>query len=185
MPIYRQRQNTLSSWPNPTANQFPDPNVFVNAPSVYDEGEVGQIWVQKNTNNAWILTQQLQGQNIWTPIAFSNEQATYKLQTNDDNPHAIFTYAIPANTIVNISAQIVGRRQNDVAVTGGFINGTAQLFGGLALMSAAPTLDIGNNGMGGLININTEGANIRIIVIGNAAQVWNWTAAVTMIQQEG
>jgi hypothetical protein len=56
MPVKRTRQNTVYGFPNPNSNLFPDPQVQNRAPTSYDQGEIGQPWVDPVTNSAWMLT---------------------------------------------------------------------------------------------------------------------------------
>lgn len=66
MAVKRSRFNTLSSWPNPTSGQFPDPIAIDRDPTVYDQGAIGQIWVNTSSQTAFVNAGVVAGQNIWT-----------------------------------------------------------------------------------------------------------------------
>jgi len=66
MAIARTRQNTIYGFPNPLANQFPEPIVMNRNPTTFDQGEIGQTWVRPDNNTAFILTSSVAGVNTWS-----------------------------------------------------------------------------------------------------------------------
>lgn len=70
MATSRSRANTLYGYPNPQANQFPAPLVMRRDPTGYDDGEIGQMWINTLTNVAYALTSRSAGVSTWSTSIF-------------------------------------------------------------------------------------------------------------------
>lgn len=76
MPVKRSRNNSLYGFPNPTANQFPDPIVTNRAPGTDDQGEPGQMWIDQVGQTAYIFIEYSAGSAIWGTAPSGGTSAT-------------------------------------------------------------------------------------------------------------
>lgn len=102
MAVKLTRQNSLYGYPNSQANQFPDPVVTGRAPTGYDQGVIGQQWVDNSNNAVYTLTSISGGSSVWSPAG----GGSVVIEIDGDSGSAT-----PANGVINI----VGSSGNGVS----------------------------------------------------------------------
>ena len=84
MPVQRNNSQHIYGYPSPISNVFPQPYVQTRAPLGSDQGEIGQLWVNTNTNLVYILTSVANGASVWSTNPFGAIQAASMTVTNGD-----------------------------------------------------------------------------------------------------
>jgi hypothetical protein len=166
MPHKISRANSLYGFPNPTSNQFPAPIVTNRAPTSYDQGEIGQEWVDQLTNSAWVLTSVGNWESIVggsgdfsslvvsgeAELAFDAQNSQYQVVANPTN-HTLALTASQALSLGSSNSAIIAVAETDLTLTA--TTGHLSLF--------APDMYVGIDG--GEVDIGSSSATR--VIIGN------------------
>ena len=193
MAVKRSRANTLSSWPNPTANQFPDPIAQDRDPSVYDQGDIGQIWVNKASQTAFINAGVVAGQQIWT----TNPGSGGSFTSLDVNPGDITVDAGNINvTVGDVTAGGAGSfgtlaagatsLTSTLAVTGDttiggtlVVTGAATFNGGFTISDTGSIVLESTDNAAGAITLEVNGGTSETILIESLQGTGNASIDIT------
>ena len=110
----------------------------------------------------------------------SAERKTQKfVQTTNATATTIWSYTLPTNRGITIQGIISGKISDSSAYCGGFFLGSARRAGAGAILVGTPTiLTQEDSASAPTFAINVSGNDLRLQVIGVAAQTWNWAATV-------
>lgn len=110
----------------------------------------------------------------------ASSETVATVQTVDATPTALYTYAIPANTAVDVQVQLVGAKDDYTAGVSGTINiGATRGAGAAAIISTSQDAIVGEP-IGVLATATgiISGNNLIIQVTGVVAETWNWRAII-------
>lgn len=159
------------------------PIVAKRDPSVNDKAPIGSLWVNKLTNEAWILTSIANNEAHWSQTINPDAVVvSYAIQTNNNVPTALISIPVGMNEALNITGSIMAASAGYLNALGGrftasFLRGA----GALALVGAAQIDTADTTGGAVLIDIVANGNSAELQVTGQAATVWNWNASTINI----
>lgn len=192
MPVKRTRNNSLYGFPNPTSNQFPAPIVTNRAPTSYDQGEIGQEWINNLTNSAWILT------SIGNWESVTGGSGDFSTLTVSGATNLSLDSGIPGYQVASDPVAGTLTLQSTNLLTVQSTSGTLDLIGqnNAVLSAITGTISIGTGGGTVLIDSGTGATNIgttafaRIITLGNitgatAVNINTGTAGSTVTTTNG
>ena len=161
------------------------PIVSLRAPASDDKAAIGTIWIYKPNNLAYVLTSVVNNVASWINISQSpGDFVEYSVQTVDDTPTAIATFALAASSAINIYANIAAAKSDFSAGGGGFIQGAFRRAGAGPVRIGALNPNFQEDGAPGDLDITMVevGNTVQLQVVGLAAQVFDWTAQVSIIE---
>jgi len=159
------------------------PIVANRAPTSNDMAPIGTIWVFKSQNLAYVITSIVNNEANWVGISQSaGDFVRYTLQTVDNTPTAIATFAMPASSAIGIISNMLAT-QSDFSGAASIDTDSAYRHQGAGPVEVNAVYDITQDFAGGNVDVNTVvvGNTIELQVTGIAATVINWTADVTTI----
>lgn len=163
------------------------PTVANRAPTSSDKAAIGTIWVYSAQNIAYVLTSIVNNVADWVIINQGAAQfVTYNVATADATPTAIATYALAPSSAISLSVQANGTKSDFTQMRAGSLFGAfrRQAAGGTLLVSGgydAPG-DI-SDAVTANIELAVVGNSAVVLVTGQAAEAWNWTAVVSSISR--
>lgn len=111
----------------------------------------------------------------------------YTVTTNNSTPTPIITRALAVNSAITINATVVAAKSDFTESLWGTVAFGARRLAGGAIAVEAPlpyTLGDDHPGLGvPIVTADVNGNNIRILVVGPAAETWNWKAKATIVTQ--
>lgn len=148
-------------------------------PTVRNKAPLGTLWVNKLTNEAWILTSIENNEAQWQPIVADAGEALTMVatQTNDAAAHNLLTVPMAANSALTFHGVLTAANAGFTQQLGRVITIAAIRAGGAPALSGNPAIDHFTtnplaNGVTAVPAIN--GNNFEINVTGAAATIWNW-----------
>lgn len=101
------------------------------------------------------------------------------VQTVDATPTPLFSQPVSLTSSVSIFAQVMGVQDAYGFAIFGTANGCARRVGGGAVLVGIPIVPQDNDSGGApRIDIDVSGNNLRLLVTGEAATTYNWSAIV-------
>lgn len=147
MPVKRSRNNSLYGFPNPTSNQFPDPIVTNAAPSIYDQGEPGQLWIDQTEEAVYAFIQFSSGSAVWLDLAGASGSFT-SLTVGD-----VFSASDDAGVTISSGAQNTNIAGSEVII---FSPGIISLTSNLVGLPLVPSIEIYATDAAGTVAISAN-----------------------------
>ena len=175
-----QNTNVAYSLNQPLSNIFPAPIASNRAPLTTDKAPIGTVWVQKSTNDAWILTSIVSNAATWSSItggAGSFSSLTVSGASNISNDAGIPGYQIASDPV---AGTLTLRSTNLLTVQS--TTGTLDLIGQLHTVISSITGDvsIGTGGGTVLIDSGTGATNIGTTAFARTITLGNITGATAV-----
>lgn len=175
-----QNINIAYSLSQPLSAIFPSPIVSVRDPRTTDKAQIGTIWVNKSTNDGWVLTSVVSNSATWIGIGGGSGEFSDLTVTGNANIGTSAGAQIVIGNDLGATAVTLNSGTGDINLatnTGGDINISADdvLFigGNVVQITATPQIDIATDTLAVSLNIATGGTGIKMVNIatGNAANV--------------
>jgi len=161
------RRNTIYGFPNPQTGLQQEPIVPVPArsPGIYDQAEVGTIWVNTATSLAYILVNTTAGISTWLQIESSGGAGVFSSLLVNPGP-----FTTQGTGAVNISADAVNTTVNVGTGAGAKLVSIGSITGASSLHLLTGTGNFSLNGVGASTYTIGASTTSGTITIGGTAQ---------------